>query len=555
MIYSLISLTLLVVTSIEADFIPSKETCSEIYKCYNPIKNECALLEECSKSNYCWTASCSAYPDAKCQMNRCGGCDTYFVDAFDQIIQDCDTDICTLTAEFGDCKGRMPRYYYNKDIQQCEEFFYSGCGGNANNFQTIDECEQLCSTEFCTLPADSGPCYAYMPRYFYNDTTDQCEIFIYGGCLGNANNFETLAECQQICDTVPDCVPINGGSFMGGLIDCYLMNITCNTDEKYWFDQTCGCGCRPKPDCEKLPYGWKLVRTPDQCLFVTYTCGPNEEMWSTECGCGCKPKGIYICPNDVKKCPDGSFVDRDRYNKCEFLTCPECDGAKCLIEPCKMSSCYNYPYATCENYYCDGCDALWFDSNGKDVTVYCEELTTSTVKPDCVLPDEWILVGTADICPILTYVCEDDEEPWTSSECGCGCKPKLTITTQKPHCVPDDWIFVGDPDLCTRILFFCGDNEDYWSKGDCGCGCKPKDIVNNDQKQCETGGCSGEICAENGKNIMTTCEWECEYGCRKLYKQCGRGIIGIDKCRWYFLNDKSEEGYNKCVEKCSGGKL
>ena len=36
-------------------------------------------------------------------------------------------------------------------------------------------------------------------RYFHNSTSGLCEQFIYGGCEGNDNNFETLKECQERC--------------------------------------------------------------------------------------------------------------------------------------------------------------------------------------------------------------------------------------------------------------------------------------------------------------------------------------------------------------------
>ena len=36
-------------------------------------------------------------------------------------------------------------------------------------------------------------------RYFYNATSDACELFTYGGCQGNGNNFETVEECNERC--------------------------------------------------------------------------------------------------------------------------------------------------------------------------------------------------------------------------------------------------------------------------------------------------------------------------------------------------------------------
>ena len=51
----------------------------------------------------------------------------------------------------------------------------------------------------CSLPADPGPCQAYIPRFFYNSTTMKCEQFIYGGCLGNENNYESKEDCLECC--------------------------------------------------------------------------------------------------------------------------------------------------------------------------------------------------------------------------------------------------------------------------------------------------------------------------------------------------------------------
>ena len=39
-------------------------------------------------------------------------------------------------------------------------------------------------------------------------------------------------------------------------------------------------------------------------------------------------KDIVVCPQDVKECPDGTFVSRDPFNNCEFGLCAdEFEGA------------------------------------------------------------------------------------------------------------------------------------------------------------------------------------------------------------------------------------
>lgn len=51
----------------------------------------------------------------------------------------------------------------------------------------------------CLLPKDPGPCEALISRYYYNQYSGRCEHFYYGGCEGNANNFESKQECQTAC--------------------------------------------------------------------------------------------------------------------------------------------------------------------------------------------------------------------------------------------------------------------------------------------------------------------------------------------------------------------
>lgn len=55
----------------------------------------------------------------------------------------------------------------------------------------------------CLLPVDEGPCRAQIERYFYNTVKQKCEVFYYGGCQGNANNFKSYLECQKSCFRIP----------------------------------------------------------------------------------------------------------------------------------------------------------------------------------------------------------------------------------------------------------------------------------------------------------------------------------------------------------------
>ncbi|XP_033978848.1 U-actitoxin-Avd3k-like isoform X1 [Trematomus bernacchii] len=68
------------------------------------------------------------------------------------------------------------------------------------------------ATEDCKKAPEAGACRAHMERYFYNPSTMTCEIFIYGGCLGNLNNFEDKAKCMESCHTAEDEDDTKNGS-------------------------------------------------------------------------------------------------------------------------------------------------------------------------------------------------------------------------------------------------------------------------------------------------------------------------------------------------------
>lgn len=53
------------------------------------------------------------------------------------------------------------------------------------------------SADICSLPKDSGYCMAYFPRWWYNKKNGTCQLFIYGGCQGNNNNFQSQSICQN----------------------------------------------------------------------------------------------------------------------------------------------------------------------------------------------------------------------------------------------------------------------------------------------------------------------------------------------------------------------
>ncbi|XP_036733462.2 collagen alpha-1(VII) chain isoform X1 [Manis pentadactyla] len=54
----------------------------------------------------------------------------------------------------------------------------------------------------CLLPLDEGSCAAYTLRWYHRagaGGTEACHPFVYGGCGGNANRFETREACERHC--------------------------------------------------------------------------------------------------------------------------------------------------------------------------------------------------------------------------------------------------------------------------------------------------------------------------------------------------------------------
>lgn len=133
------------------------------------------------------------------------------------------SDPCTLPKVVGPCNGVVRQYYYDHQSDSCYEFEYSGCQGNKNRFQDKESCERKCQkhvqTEtpanvtvvpivsveiasknpICYKTVDPGSCNGDITAYYYDSHNQLCQAFIYGGCEGNANRFQTEEQCERLC--------------------------------------------------------------------------------------------------------------------------------------------------------------------------------------------------------------------------------------------------------------------------------------------------------------------------------------------------------------------
>ncbi|VDK38780.1 unnamed protein product [Dibothriocephalus latus] len=120
--------------------------------------------------------------------------------------------VCNLPLDKGEQSVDWgAKYGYNPDEKICELFNYGGKGGNANRFETMEECEKasrLCfkrpPENVCNLPLDKGEqSVDWGAQYGYNPDEKICETFNYGGKGGNANRFESRTECEEATKHCP----------------------------------------------------------------------------------------------------------------------------------------------------------------------------------------------------------------------------------------------------------------------------------------------------------------------------------------------------------------
>lgn len=56
------------------------------------------------------------------------------------------------------------------------------------------------TTEGCTQSLDPGPCRDYVVQWYYDATSNSCAQFWFGGCQGNQNRFDTEKKCRETCE-------------------------------------------------------------------------------------------------------------------------------------------------------------------------------------------------------------------------------------------------------------------------------------------------------------------------------------------------------------------
>ncbi|KAK6631049.1 hypothetical protein RUM44_003221 [Polyplax serrata] len=159
--------------------------------------------------------------------------------AYPTVKVDASTSRCQLGIDHGTCRSFVHKWHYNKTSNSCDTFVYGGCQGNANRFDSEYECLHACATlggqtvtqphderngqredertdrtttepssdkkhqkarlDICKIKPYKGACKNFVHKWYFNSSEGECRTFVYGGCMGNANRFDSRAECMHVC--------------------------------------------------------------------------------------------------------------------------------------------------------------------------------------------------------------------------------------------------------------------------------------------------------------------------------------------------------------------
>ncbi|KFP79342.1 Amyloid-like 2, partial [Acanthisitta chloris] len=96
-----------------------------------------------------------------------------------------------------------------EDVVEDRDYYYDSYKVDDYNEETPTEpssdkavAEKEVSSDMkavCSQEAMTGPCRAVMPRWYFDANKRKCIRFIYGGCGGNRNNFESEEYCMAVC--------------------------------------------------------------------------------------------------------------------------------------------------------------------------------------------------------------------------------------------------------------------------------------------------------------------------------------------------------------------
>ncbi|KAK0404271.1 hypothetical protein QR680_017376 [Steinernema hermaphroditum] len=299
--------------------------------------------------------------------------------------------VCLLSWNAGtSCPSTRPsvrRFYFDGATGSCRSFQFSQCGGNANNFETVEQCEGFCLEAQCpsgvgfrvassvahcspSSPATCPPSHVCLParfgthhvccpstedvcaagpfsagircfsevltiqRFYFDAKTTECRPFEFFGCGATHNNFISLQECTSVCVSRHDHVcegvpPLRDPS--GAPQDC-AGDVACPA----------GYSCREGFCCPSKKLVCSSPKTASNACI-----GAQRTFWVFDAAAGkCVP--FYGCANKLNHFADAFSCER--YCLASEV-CPE--GMVPRLRSGRPASCtLNLPFSCPDRHSC-----------------------------------------------------------------------------------------------------------------------------------------------------------------------------------------------------------
>ncbi|XP_052743989.1 papilin isoform X2 [Bicyclus anynana] len=413
---------------------------------------------------------------------------------------------CALPQDKGSCGNFSVYWFYDISYGGCVRFWYGGCEGNGNRFLTQEECEDVCvhppPKESCDLPKVKGICEGYNIRWYYDGSREQCSQFVYGGCLGNNNNFDSREICQERCEpekTEDQCnLPIEQGSCAGNFArwgfnaerrrcEQFIWGGCEGNPNRFGSEAACLQRCNPPGapilqemctlpavtgECADYSRRWYYDTTHRRCReFYFGGCGGNENNFLSEFECENR------CMEQVTTTPAPQPPPQPATEPTAAPATPiPAENDFCLEEidsgPCTDLVdrwAYDSAQRTCIQFRYGGCAG---NRNNFPTLEHCQAFCPPPQVDICHLPMvsgpcdaslmRWFYDAAADACSQFTYSgCEGNENRFDTLEsCERQCRVGPVVTTTSTSTIAPEYI----PPECrvTPTLEECSVAGEVW---------------------------------------------------------------------------------------------
>uniref|UniRef100_A0A673IMD4 Kunitz-type serine protease inhibitor 6-like n=1 Tax=Sinocyclocheilus rhinocerous TaxID=307959 RepID=A0A673IMD4_9TELE len=191
-------------------------------------------------------------------------------------------DVCVLTQS-------TQFKVYRKILDSADQKTQNAAEVRSVNTTDVEPLPEMTSDEFqekCLAPAQTGLCKASIRRYYYNNGT--CQLFIYGGCGGNQNNYKTEESCMTTCTGTLVC-----DSSAALKVKCQK-KITSRISVRFYI-KTCAMPSDSGPCRAAFPVFYFEPNTQSCKPFIYGGCQGNLNRYSSEeeCMAACSGKDGY----------------------------------------------------------------------------------------------------------------------------------------------------------------------------------------------------------------------------------------------------------------------